>query len=130
MTSPKGFTTVIPYIFANNADDYVVFLKRAFGAMEIGRSVKPNGGVANCQIRIGDAVLMVSDASSSFPPAKSAFYLYVADADRAMKTAIDAGGEVVMEVADMPYGDRQGGVMDTSGNIWWISQRLVDGAYF
>jgi PhnB protein len=34
-----------------------------------------------------------------------------------------------MEVADMPYGDRQGGVEDPSGNIWWISQRLVEEPY-
>ncbi len=27
------------------------------------------------------------------------------------------------------YGDRQGGVRDAWGNIWWISQRLVDGPY-
>ena len=34
-----------------------------------------------------------------------------------------------MDVSDMPYGDRQGGVKDPFGNIWWISQRLVDGPY-
>jgi PhnB protein len=34
-----------------------------------------------------------------------------------------------MEVADMPYGDRQGGVRDAWGNLWWISQRLVDAPY-
>jgi PhnB protein len=30
-----------------------------------------------------------------------------------------------MEVTDMPYGDRQGGVRNPSGNIWWVSQRLT-----
>jgi PhnB protein len=29
----------------------------------------------------------------------------------------------------MPYNDRQGGVADPSGNIWWLSQRLVPGPY-
>ena len=29
----------------------------------------------------------------------------------------------------MPYGDRQGGVRDAHGNVWWISQRLVDAPY-
>ena len=29
----------------------------------------------------------------------------------------------------MPYGDRQGGVRDAHGNLWWISQRLVEEPY-
>jgi PhnB protein len=46
-----------------------------------------------------------------------------------MARALAAGGEGVMAVADMPYGDRQGGVRDPRGNIWWLSQRLAAGAY-
>jgi len=30
-----------------------------------------------------------------------------------------------MDPMDMPYGDRQGGVVDPCGNTWWISTRLV-----
>jgi hypothetical protein len=29
----------------------------------------------------------------------------------------------------MPYEDRQAGVIDASGNIWFISRRLVEEAY-
>jgi len=34
-----------------------------------------------------------------------------------------------IEVGDMPYGDRQGGVKDPHGNIWWISQRTLHDPY-
>ena len=34
-----------------------------------------------------------------------------------------------MQVADVPYGDCQTGVLDPFGNIWWISQRLLDAPY-
>lgn len=57
-------------------------------------------------------------------------YLYVEDADAAMSRAIAAGATVIMDVADQPYQDRQGGVRDPCGNLWWISQRLVDGPYY
>jgi uncharacterized glyoxalase superfamily protein PhnB len=30
---------------------------------------------------------------------------------------------------DMPYGDRQAGVTDPFGNLWWISTRLVQEPY-
>jgi len=35
--------------------------------------------------------------------------------------------ERLVEVADMPYGDRQGVIRDPAGNIRWVSQRLVPG---
>jgi PhnB protein len=47
-----------------------------------------------------------------------------------MARAIAAGADRIMDVADMPYGDRQGGVRDLAGNIWWVSQRLTDKPYF
>jgi PhnB protein len=46
-----------------------------------------------------------------------------------MQTAIAAGGAKIMDVEDMPYNDRQGGIRDPFDNIWWVSQRLVDGPY-
>jgi PhnB protein len=55
--------------------------------------------------------------------------LYVENADAAMRRALEHGAHLEMAVADMPYGDRQGGVRDAHGNIWWISQRLVHEPY-
>jgi PhnB protein len=46
-----------------------------------------------------------------------------------MAQALAAGGRLEMAVADMPYGDRQGGIKDPHDNIWWISQRLVQTPY-
>jgi len=130
MHIPTGFSEVTPYIFVDRADDYVRFMERAFGANEIGRSNGPDGRIANCQLKFGSATIMLSDASPQFPAGTSSFYLYVADADQSMTRAIAAGAERIMEVADMPYGDRQGGVRDPAGNIWWVSQRLTDEPYF
>jgi PhnB protein len=59
----------------------------------------------------------------------ASYYLYVEDADASMKRAIEHGATLVMAVGDMPYGDRQGGVRDAHGNLWWISQRIVEEPY-
>lgn len=106
------------------------FLLTAFGAVEIGRSTTPDGRIANCQLRFHTATIIVSEASDRFPPSRSALYLFVADADKAVLRAIAAGAEKIMDVDDMPYGDRQGGVRDPSGNIWWVSQRKIADPYF
>jgi len=72
---------------------------------------------------------MVSEASADFPAMPASYYLYVENADDAMQKAIAAGATKVMDVADMPYHDRQGGIKDQFGNLWWLSQRLIDGPY-
>lgn len=130
MNIPPGFGQVTPYIFSKDAVTYVEFLKGAFDAVEIGRSVRPDGAIANCQLRIGTSILMLSEASDAFSPTFSAYYLYVEDADASMERAIQHGGMKIMDTNNMDYGDRQGGVRDPGGNIWWISQRLTDKGYF
>ena len=129
MYVPPGFGTVTPYIFAKEAEKLIAFLVEGLGGRETCRSMRPDGQVANCQVAIGTTTVMVSEATERFPPSSASFYLYVDDADQAMKRALDGGAEQIMAVADMPYGDRQGGVTDPSGNIWWISQRLVEAPY-
>jgi PhnB protein len=130
MHVPEGFAVVTPYIFVDGANEYVRFLEAAFGAREVGRSTAPNGRIANCQMKFDTATIMLSEASEGFPASSAAFYLYVADADAAMARAEKAGASKIMDVADMPYGDRQGGVRDPAGNIWWVSQRTTAQAYF
>lgn len=63
------------------------------------------------------------------PPLTTGTESDVADADAAMKRALEHGAKLEMAVVDMPYGDRQGGVRDAHGNIWWISQRTVHEPY-
>jgi PhnB protein len=91
--------------------------------------MRPNGVVQNVQVRIGDSTVMVSEATESYPAMAFAFYLYVADATASVQQALRHGAELEMAVLDMPYGDRQGGVRDTHGNIWWISQRTAHEPY-
>lgn len=129
MYIPPGFHTITPYFFVKDADRFVEFLVKGFGGIEVLRTVRPDGRIANAQIRIGSSTIMVSEAGGRYPPMPAAHYLYVEDADKAMKQAIAAGGTLEMDVADMPYGDRQGGVKDPNGNIWWVSQRLVEAPY-
>ncbi len=130
MYIPDGFNTVTPYFFVRDADRFVEFLKAAFNSHELGRSTRPDGKIANAQVRIGTSTLMVSEAPEKYQSMRGAYYLYVENADASMKRAIENGAILEMEVGDMPYGDRQGGVVDPFGNIWWLSQRLEHKPYF
>lgn len=128
MYIPPGFNTVTPYFFVDGAESFVSFLVRGLGGEETCRTVR-DGRIQNVQVRLGTSTVMVSEASVRYPAMAAAFYLYVSDADAAMQRAIECGATLEMDVADMPYGDRQGGVRDRHGNIWWISQRTVEAPY-
>ena len=128
MHIPPGFNTVTPYLFVDNADRLLTFLVRGLGGTEILRHMDGDR-VANAQVVLGTSTVMVSEASASFPAMPGSYYIYVESADESVNRAVAAGAEKIMEVTDMPYQDRQGGVRDPCGNIWWISQRLVEGPY-
>ncbi len=125
---PPGFTRVFPYIFAKRARTYLDFLAAGLDG-EIIDIHATDGIVRNAHVRFGDTTIMVSEAGEGQPPSSSTIYLYVADADLAMERALAAGGMEVSPVGFRPYGERQGGVRDPSGNIWWLSQRLAPGPY-
>ena len=128
MRMPPGFNTVTPYFILEDAAGFIEFLVRGLGGEEVLRHLDGER-IANAQVRLGTSTVMASESSATFPAMPASYYLYVADADEAMARAMAAGAESIMPVADMPYGDRQGGVRDAWGNLWWISERLVDGPY-
>lgn len=129
MYIPPGFNTVTPYFFVKDAESFVRFLIQGLGGEETCRTMRPGGLIQNVQVRLGSSTVMVSEATERYPAMPAAFYLYVSNADAAMTQAMVSGASLEMAVADMPYGDRQGGVRDQHGNIWWISQRVVEEPY-
>lgn len=129
MYIPPGFNTITPYYFVEDAESFVTFLSRGLGGEETCRTMTEEGVIRNVQVKVGNSTVMVSEATSRYKAMSSAFYLYVENADESVARALENGATLEMEVADMPYGDRQGGVRDLHGNIWWISQRMVAKGY-
>lgn len=127
MFIPPGFNTVTPYFFVERAADFLDFLVEGLGGQETERKMDGDR-VANAQVRLGTSTVMVSEASAAFPAMAGSYYLYVESADAAMTRAVAAGAAQIGAVRE-PYGERQGGIRDKHGNIWWISQRLAPGPY-
>jgi PhnB protein len=86
----------------------------------------PNGRIMHAEIQIFDSMLMMGGANENFPALTSAIYLYVTDTDSVYQQALQAGGESLMEPADQFYGDRNAGIKDPCGNLWWIATHVED----
>lgn len=118
------------YLFIQEAEKYISFLKETFLAKEISRTMDDtNTIVRNCILKIGDTSFMIAQPSSDFGAMSTCFYLYVNDVDEMYQRALKNGANSVFEPADMDYGDRQGGIVDFCGNYWWISKRLDETSY-
>jgi uncharacterized glyoxalase superfamily protein PhnB len=125
---PDGYHTVTPYLVVDGADKVIEFAKQAFDGQELVRFDSPDGKVAHAEIKIGDSIVMLGEASTSDQGASlpGVLNLYVEDVDKTYAKALEAGGTSLREVADQFFGDRTGGVQDPAGNQWWISTHVED----
>jgi uncharacterized glyoxalase superfamily protein PhnB len=122
---PEGYRTVTPFLNVKGAAEALEFYKKAFGAEEKTKMPGPNNTIMHSEIRIGDSLVMVSDAMMN-PPTQSSIHLYVPDADATWKRATGAGATVVMPIADQFWGDRYGVLADKWGNRWAIATHTED----
>jgi uncharacterized glyoxalase superfamily protein PhnB len=121
-----GFHTVTPYLFADRSALLIKFLSDAFAASVTNRKDRPDGAVMHAEMRIGDSMVMVGEASPDIGPMPTSIYLYVPDCDAVYQQALAAGGISVLEVMNFPSGERYGGVKDPFGNVWWVATHVED----
>ena len=123
---PEGYHTVTPYIVSGDAEKLLTFLRKAFGAQDTEVMRAPDGSIWHADLTVGDSHIMVSQANAQHPAMPASIYLYVPDTDATYKAALAAGATSTMEPADQFYGDRNAGVTDAQGNVWWIGTHVED----
>ena len=116
-----GVGDLAPYMHPKGADEFIDFVKRAFGAeeVEVFREPQANGPIVHAKLRIVDSLIEMGEAHGRYQPKPTLLSLYVDDADAWFDRAVAAGARVKMPMTDMPYG-RTGGVEDAQGNMWYV----------
>ncbi len=122
----EGAPDVQPCLHPLRAEPVLTFVKRAFGAQELGRHASPDGVIHHVTVKIGDSHMEMGEAHGAYQPMRSMFYLYLPDVDGAYGRALAAGGSSISEPADQPYGDRNAGVRDPFGNEWYLATHVRD----
>ena len=129
---PEGYHSVTPYLLIDGAAAAIEFYQEAFGAEEILRMPTPDGKIAHAEIRIGDSMIMLADATPERVSPKKLgdspvmLHLYVPDVDAVFAQAIKAGATVETPVTDQFYGDRNGNLIDPFGHRWGVSTHKED----
>lgn len=125
---PEGYHSVTPYLLVEGANSLIDFLKGTFGAEETVRMPRPEGKIGHAEVRIGDSIVMLADASTSEAgqPMPATVMVYGEDADKIYRAALEAGATSLREPADQFYSDRSAGVRDPFGNHWWIHTHVEE----
>jgi len=131
---PDGYRGVTPYITVKGAADAIEFYKKAFGATELFCLGAPDGKIGHAEIKIGDAIIMISDeypemnvlSPDTIGGSPVTLHLYVEDVDAVAAQAIAAGAKVERPVEDQFYGDRGGKFTDPFGHRWWLATHKED----
>jgi PhnB protein len=119
---PPGINNdVMPYVIVPGAAQLIEFLISSFeGTLEL-KVPRPDGSVMHAEVLLGDSMVEMADAAKEYPAQHATVHLYVPDPDAAYARALQAGAKSVYQVADQPWGDRQGCVKDPFGNVWYLA---------
>jgi len=116
----ERLTTVTPRLAVPDAIAALDFYAAAFDAREIyERFCARDGTLIHTELRIGDAVVMVTEDEGY----RALLATYWPDVDAAWERAVAAGATVVYPLADHFYGERGGRLEDPFGQQWMLSSR-------
>lgn len=123
---------VFPYLRVRGAAKAIEFYQQAFGAVEDFRLSEPGGRIGHCELKFGDATVMVSDeypeygikGPESFGGSGTSIHLHVDDVDALTRQAAEAGATVTMEPTDQFYGERAARLVDPYGHEWLLGSEI------
>jgi len=122
MKIAKGHQPVMPYLILKNAESFIEFTKKVFGATQIFKSYRDNDNkfIMHAEVQINGCNIMFADVNEFYGVANANLFIYVDDADATAAIALQNGARIINEIADQDYG-RSGGIEDPFGNVWWIT---------
>ena len=129
---PEGYHSVTPALVVRDAAAAIDFYTRAFGAVELGRMLAPDGSIMHAEIQIGDSRIMLGEENEQWGTRSplltngnpGSLHLYVPDADASYDRAIKEGAKPRYPLEDAFWGDRYGKITDPFGHEWGIATRV------
>ncbi|OYC95662.1 VOC family protein [Microbacterium sp. Yaish 1] len=131
--TPKGVSSLTPFLAIPNAREAIGFYRDALGARVVDVT-EMNGIVVHAVLDFGHGQLQIGEPHSDYnlvaPPAGDddcySLGLYVRDVDEVVASAEAAGAVVREPTTDFASGDRYASARDPFGVRWSIMTRTVD----
>ena len=121
--TPDGYTTVSPYLIVADARAHQQFLIDVLAAELVRSMPRDDGSVMHSELRIGDSLVMLADATEGWPASPAHLHVYVDDVDAVYAQALAAGAAGVMPPVQQGDPDKRGGFL-LDGVTWWVATRI------
>jgi PhnB protein len=118
---PAGFRSLTQYLILDHAADFLKFIEGAFGATERFLMLGDDDIIRHAEAQLGESIIEFAQASGQWKAMPAGLHYYVKSSDQVYAQALKAGGTSLYEPANRDYGDREAGVRDPAGNLWFIS---------
>jgi PhnB protein len=130
----KQYTSVTPVLTVRDVGRAVDFYTRAFGFAQRAIMKGPGDAILHAELQLRDTTVMLSPESAeqhsfgahSIGGTPVTLYVLVENVDSTFDTAVGAGGQVLMPVMDMFWGDRCCLIGDPEGNKWMIATHKAE----
>lgn len=128
MTTPLATTDLAPRLVVSAGDAALAFYAAAF-ATDATDQMYDGDRLVNGHVLIGSTLLGVTEEDGALNQSPTSIggtpvllSVTVDDVDAAAESFVNAGGEVLIEVDDRPYGRRDGRLRDPFGHVWILGQ--------
>jgi len=127
-------TSLHPRLVVADPDSAVEFYREALDAELIERFTDNQNRVVHAAVRIANSIISLTQSVPEWglqdPTALNGsaclLHLTVEDPDATAARMVALGGKVLIEIADRPYGKREGRVADSSGHLWILSKTIEE----
>lgn len=134
MTEPSSATksTIFPAMRYRDAAVAIEWLCQVFGMERRAVYAGPENTIGHAELTLGGGMIMLGSVKNDeygrgFAAPEEmggretrSVYVVVDDVDAVYARAMAAGGRIVRELQDMPYGSREFGVKDPEGHSWSV----------
>ena len=129
-----GETHITPYICVKDGAAAIEWYQRVFGAKETLRMTGDDARIGHAEIKIGDAVVMLSDehpeinvvSPTTLGNTPVALHLLIDDVDAVHKRAAADGAQIERPPEDQAYGERSTVLRDPFGHRWFVATKIED----
>lgn len=127
MYDPKrGYPIVVPCVLYDDPVRAAAWLTTVLDMRKVLQAALPNGWVGHIELERAGAVVLLGRRGGQFAGTDSVTQVFVDDVDAACERVAEAGGAVLEEPQERPWGIRQAVVADLEGQRWVLCEHLRD----
>ena len=122
----RGYPSVVPCVLYDDPMAVVGWLTDVLGVREVVRATMPDGWVGHVELSRNGSIILLGRRGGQVADTSSLTQVFVDDVAAACERATGAGGSILDEPADRPWGVRQAVVADPQGQRWVLAQHVRD----